>query len=42
MALEDGLDLVGRYNAYMHEVQDEVCPRDQLGNDEFDFMAPAH
>lgn len=41
MSVPDGLDLVGRYNAYMHEVQDEVCPRDQLGNDEFEFMGSA-
>ena len=41
MDFAEGIDLVGRYNAYMHEVQDEVCPRDQLGNKEFEFMGPA-
>ncbi|MGQ0849579.1 MAG: hypothetical protein ACT4OP_10760 [Actinomycetota bacterium] len=38
MAFHDGLELFGLYNAYMAEVQDERCPRDELGNDEFDFM----
>lgn len=38
MALEDGLALLGLYKAYLHDVQNEVCPRDQLGNDEFDFF----
>jgi hypothetical protein len=38
LAFDDGTDLLGRYKAYMHEVQNEACPRDQLGNDEFGFM----
>jgi hypothetical protein len=38
MSLEDGLKLLGLYKAYMHEVQNEACPRDELGNDEFDFF----
>ena len=40
MAFQDGVELLGRYKAYMHDVQDEECPRDALGNDEFDFMGP--
>jgi hypothetical protein len=36
---EDGIELYGRYKAYMHDVQDEKCPRDELGNDEFMFMS---
>ena len=39
MAFQDGVELLGRYNAYMHDVQDEKCPRDALGNNEFDFMS---
>ena len=38
MTLEDGLALLGLYRAYMRDVQNEVCPRDALGNDEFDFF----
>ena len=38
MPLADGLALLGLYRAYLHDVQDEVCPRDALGNDEFDFF----
>jgi len=38
MKLQAGLELLGHYKAYMHDVQNEVCPRDQLGNDEFGFM----
>jgi hypothetical protein len=40
MPFQDGIDLLGKYNAYMHEVQNEACPRDELGNDEFGFMGP--
>jgi hypothetical protein len=38
MGLDDGLALLGLYDAYMRDVQDEVYPRDALGNDEFDFF----
>jgi hypothetical protein len=38
MPLADGLQLLGLYKAYLEEVRNEVCPRDQLGNDEFDFF----
>jgi hypothetical protein len=38
MPLDDGLALLGLYKAYLHDVQNGVCPRDQLGNDEFDFF----
>ena len=41
MDFQTAVDLLGRYSAYMREVQDEKCPRDELGNDEFDFMARA-
>ncbi len=37
---KDAVELLGRYKAYMSDVQDEVCPPDALGNKEFDFMAP--
>ena len=35
---QKAIELLGHYKAYMHDVQDEVCPRDQLGNKEWDFM----
>ena len=38
MGLDEGLKLLGLYKAYLHDVQNEVCPRDQLGNDEFGFF----
>ena len=38
MALQDGLALLGLYKAYLADVRNEICPRDQLGNDEFDFF----
>jgi hypothetical protein len=38
MGFKDGVALLGLYRAYMHDVQNEVCPRDVLGNDEFDFF----
>ena len=41
MTFKDGLALLGLYKAYMRDVQNEVCPRDALGNDEFDFMSRA-
>jgi hypothetical protein len=41
MPFGDAIALVGLYRAYMREVQNEVCPRDELGNDEFGFMATA-
>jgi hypothetical protein len=41
LTFQQGVELVGRYKAYMHDVQDGVCPPDDLGNDEFGFMAPA-
>ena len=39
MAFSDAVALFGLYRAYMRDVQNEVCPRDDLGNDEFDFMS---
>ena len=41
MPFDDGIALAGLYRAYMREVQNEACPRDALGNDEFDFMRAA-
>jgi hypothetical protein len=38
MALQEGLALLGLYKAYLADVRNEICPRDQLGNDEFDFF----
>jgi hypothetical protein len=38
MSLDAGLEAMGMYNAYLFEVQNENCPRDELGNDEFNFM----
>jgi hypothetical protein len=38
MNLEDGLALLGLYKAYLADVRNEVCPRDELGNDEFGFF----
>jgi hypothetical protein len=38
MGLEDGMALLGLYRAYMHDVGEEICPRDELGNDEFGFF----
>jgi hypothetical protein len=38
MALEEGLELLGLYKAYMADVRNEICPRDELGNDEFGFF----
>jgi hypothetical protein len=38
MPLADGLRLLGVYRAYLQEVRNEVCPRDELGNDEFGFF----
>jgi hypothetical protein len=38
MGLQDGLALLGLYRAYMADVGKEVCPRDELGNDEFGFF----
>lgn len=38
MGLKDGLALLGLYRAYMRDVQTDACPRDALGNDEFDFF----
>jgi hypothetical protein len=41
MSFKDGVALLGLYRAYMHDVQNEVCPRDALGNDEFGFFGAA-
>ncbi len=41
MPFDEAVALVGLYRAYMREVRNEVCPRDELGNDEFGFMASA-
>lgn len=38
MGLEDGLALLGLYKAYLADVRNEICPRDELGNDEFGFF----
>lgn len=38
MALQEGLALLGLYKAYLADVRNEVCPRDELGNDEFGFF----
>ena len=38
MALKEGLALLGLYKAYMADVRNEICPRDELGNDEFGFF----
>ena len=38
MGLKDGLALLGLYKAYLADVRNEICPRDALGNDEFDFF----
>jgi hypothetical protein len=38
MALQEGLALLGLYKAYLADVRNEICPRDELGNDEFDFF----
>lgn len=38
MGLDEGLALLGLYNAYLGEVRENTCPRDVLGNDEFGFM----
>ncbi len=38
MGLKEGLALLGLYKAYMADVRNEVCPRDELGNDEFGFF----
>lgn len=38
MTLQDGLALLGLYKAYLADVRNEICPRDELGNDEFDFF----
>jgi hypothetical protein len=38
MTLMDGLALLGLYRAYMADVRNDVCPKDVLGNDEFDFF----
>ena len=41
MGFKDAVALLGLYRAYMHDVQNEVCPRDVLGNDEFGFFGAA-
>ncbi len=41
MGFKDAVELLGLYRAYLHDVQKEVCPRDALGNDEFDFFGAA-
>lgn len=41
MPFDDGVQLLGIYKAYLREVQTEACPRDALGNDEFDFIGTA-
>lgn len=38
MPYEDGVALLGLYKAYSSEVRNDVCPRDELGNDEWEFM----
>jgi hypothetical protein len=41
MGFKDAVALLGLYRAYMNDVAHEVCPRDVLGNDEFDFFGAA-
>jgi hypothetical protein len=38
MGIANGLALLGLYKAYLRDVQTGACPRDALGNDEFDFF----
>ncbi len=38
LPLADGLRILGLYKAYLTDVRNELCPRDELGNDEFDFF----
>ena len=38
LSVDEGLALLGLYKAYIAQVREEVCPRDELGNDEFGFM----
>jgi hypothetical protein len=38
MPVFDGIAVLGLYDTYLHEVQNDACPKDQLGNDEFDFF----
>jgi hypothetical protein len=38
MPIQEGLALLGLYKSYLAEVRAEVCPRDELGNDEFGFF----
>ena len=38
MSVDEGIELLGLYNAYLAQVRAETCPRDELGNDEFGFI----
>lgn len=38
LPLTDGLPILGLYKAYLRDVGEGLCPRDALGNDEFDFF----
>ena len=38
LSVDEGIALLGLYKAYIAQAREEVCPRDELGNDEFGFM----
>ena len=38
MPIAEGVELLGLYSGYMSQVQQEACPRDELGNAEFGFI----
>jgi hypothetical protein len=38
LSVDEGLAVLGLYNAYIAQVGAGTCPRDQLGNDEFGYM----
>ena len=38
MTFAEGVALYGLYNTYSNAVGEGTCPRDVLGNDEWDFM----
>ncbi len=38
MPVPEGLEMLNLYNAYMSKIQQEECPRDQLGNTEYMFI----
>ena len=38
MPVPEGLEMLNLYNSYMSKIQQEECPRDQLGNTEYMFI----